>query len=71
MPISVEGRPLGGFAIDYTHWDEMVSFIKNDNTQFAVSCGAVWEGDELVTHNLSAFEHNVRHSADGFLEDSD
>jgi hypothetical protein len=39
--------------------------------EFAVSCGAVWEGDELVTHNLLAFEHNVRHSVDGFLEDSD
>ena len=42
-----------------------------DSPEFAVSCGAVWEGDELVTHNLLAFEHNVRHSVDGFLEDSD
>ena len=42
-----------------------------DSTDFALSCGAVWEGDELVTHNLSAFEHNIRHSVDGFLEDSD
>jgi hypothetical protein len=42
-----------------------------DSIDFAVSCGAVWEGDELVTHNLLAFEHNVRHSPDGFLEDSD
>ncbi|MEA2534464.1 MAG: hypothetical protein QOJ93_2275 [Actinomycetota bacterium] len=42
-----------------------------DSTDFALSCGAVWEGDELVTHNLLAFEHNIRHSIDGFLEDSD
>ena len=42
-----------------------------DSTDFALSCGAVWEGDELVTHNLLAFEHNIRHSTDGFLEDSD
>jgi hypothetical protein len=42
-----------------------------DSADFAVSCGAVWEGDELVTHNLLAFEHNIRHSVDGFLEDSD
>jgi hypothetical protein len=42
-----------------------------DSPEFALSCGAVWEGDELVTHNLLAFEHNVLHSVDGFLEDSD
>jgi hypothetical protein len=41
------------------------------STEFAESCGAVWEDDELVTFNLLAFRHNYQHSEDGFLEDSD
>lgn len=37
----------------------------------AMDCGAIWEGDELVTYNLSALEHNWAHRIDGYLEDSD
>ena len=39
--------------------------------EVAQSIGAVWEGDELVTHNLEFFRHNWRHREDGWLEDSD
>ena len=42
-----------------------------DDTTLAEQCGAVWEGDELVTYNLEHFRHNYRHWADEFLEDSD
>jgi len=42
-----------------------------DSPEFALMCGAVWEGEELVTHNLPALRHNVLHSLDQYLEDSD
>lgn len=37
----------------------------------AVRLGAVWEGEELVTYNLPALEHNVRTRNDKLLEDPD
>ncbi len=37
----------------------------------ALMLGAVWEGDELVTYNLAALEHNVRTQNDRLLEDPD
>jgi len=42
-----------------------------DDPAFAEACGAVWEGDELVTYNLQHLYHNYGHWADEFLEDSD
>lgn len=42
-----------------------------DDPRLALVCGAVWEGDELVTYNLLHFLHNYQHWADEFLEDSD
>ncbi|HYR62270.1 MAG TPA: hypothetical protein VET24_06495 [Actinomycetota bacterium] len=42
-----------------------------DDTKFALACGAVWEGDDLVTYNLQHFKHNFQHWVDEFLEDSD
>jgi len=42
-----------------------------DDPDFAEACGAVWEGDELVTYNLPHLRHNYGHWADEFLEDSD
>ena len=73
-----ENAPSGRVVLARKTPDAMVRFQWTgaepeglDSTEFAVSCGAVWEGDELVTHNLLAFEHNIRHSVDGFLEDSD
>ena len=73
-----ENAPSGRVVLARKTPDAMVRFQWTgaepeglDSPEFAVSCGAVWEGDELVTHNLPAFEHNLRHSADGFLEDSD
>ena len=41
------------------------------DTSLAELCGALWEGDDLVTYNLSHFQHNYRHSVDEYLEDSD
>lgn len=37
----------------------------------AEACGALWEGDELVTYDLSHLFYNYRHFAEEFLEDSD
>jgi len=42
-----------------------------DDPNFALSLGAVWEGDELVTYNYELLVHNYGHWADQFLEDSD
>ena len=42
-----------------------------EDPAFAEACGAVWEGDELVTYNLQHLRHNYGHWADEFLEDSD
>ena len=42
-----------------------------DSTMLAEECGAIWEGDELVTYNLEHFQFNFRHAYDEFLEDSD
>jgi hypothetical protein len=42
----------------------------NDTDQ-ALSLGAEWEGDELVTYNKPAFEHNFSRVRDGWMEDSD
>jgi len=38
---------------------------------FAEALGAFWEGDELVTYNLRAFEHTFEHYADEYLTDPD
>ncbi|MBA3629893.1 MAG: hypothetical protein H0W55_09510 [Actinobacteria bacterium] len=45
--------------------------LSSDDTDFAVSLGAVWEGDELVTYDLDHLRHNLQHHSDGYLEDSD
>lgn len=37
----------------------------------AESLGAVWEGDELVVHNLVAFRHACEHAGDGYQYDPD
>lgn len=42
-----------------------------NDPDFAVSLGAVWEADELVTYNLDHLRHNLQHHPDGYLEDSD
>ncbi len=42
-----------------------------NDPEFAVSLGAVWEADELVTYNLDHLRHNLQHHADGYMEDSD
>lgn len=38
---------------------------------FAQALGAVWEGRELVTYNLSAFNHAFEHYAEEYLTDPD
>jgi hypothetical protein len=38
---------------------------------FGEALGAVWEGDEMVTYNLSAFKHAFEHYGDEFLTDPD
>ena len=38
---------------------------------FAEALGAVWERDEMVTYNLSAFQHAFEHYGDEFLTDPD
>lgn len=40
-------------------------------SDFAEALGAVWEGDQLVTYNLSAFTHAFEHYADEYLTDPD
>lgn len=37
----------------------------------AIALGAEWDGDELVTYNQEALEHNWSRMGDGWLEDSD
>jgi hypothetical protein len=38
---------------------------------FAEALGAVWEGDEMVTYDLAAFEHAFAHYEDEYLTDPD
>ena len=38
---------------------------------FAEALGAVWEGDQLVTYNLHAFEHAFANYGDEYLTDPD
>ena len=42
-----------------------------NETAFAAALGAVWEGDEMVTYDISAFEHAFEHYGDEFLTDPD
>ncbi|MGH2692788.1 MAG: hypothetical protein ACRDHM_09830 [Actinomycetota bacterium] len=42
-----------------------------NDTEIAEDLGAVWEGDELVVHNMTAFTHAVEHSLDGYQYDPD
>ena len=37
----------------------------------ALALGARWEGEELVTYDLPALAHAVRHHHDGYLADAD
>jgi len=39
--------------------------------EFAESLGAVWEGDQLVTYNLDAFNHHFEHYKEEYLNDPD
>ena len=42
-----------------------------NEAEFAEALGAVWEGEELVTYNLPAFNHAFEHYKDEFLTDPD
>ena len=42
-----------------------------DEPNDAIDAGAVWEGDELVTYNLTALNHAFSHREDTWLTDSD
>lgn len=42
-----------------------------DDVEVAEALGAVWEGAELVTHNLAAFNHAFAHALDGYQYDPD
>ncbi|HEX2054635.1 MAG TPA: hypothetical protein VHJ78_13030 [Actinomycetota bacterium] len=37
----------------------------------AISYGAEWDGDELVTYNNPALHHRFSRERDGWMEDSD
>lgn len=39
--------------------------------EHAEALGAIWEGDELVTYNLTHIAHRLAHDDDGFMEDPD
>ena len=42
-----------------------------DDEDVAIACGAWWEGDELVTYDLSALRLGVASEDDDFLNDND
>jgi hypothetical protein len=42
-----------------------------NETDFALALGAVWEGDQLVTYDLRAFNHAFEHYTDEYLTDPD
>ena len=42
-----------------------------DDLAFAEALGAAFEGDELVTYELTAFQHAFEHYADEYLTDPD
>jgi len=42
-----------------------------NESEFAEALGATWEGDELVTYNLRAFNHAFEHYEDEYLTDPD
>lgn len=42
-----------------------------NDVDMALDLGAVWEGDELVVHNLRAFNHAFMHARDGYQYDPD
>jgi len=42
-----------------------------NDLRVAEEIGAVWEGNELVTHNIEHLMHNWTHRPDGWMEDSD
>jgi hypothetical protein len=42
-----------------------------DDVETAEDLGAVWEGDELVVYNMTAFSHAFEHAPDGYQYDPD
>ena len=42
-----------------------------NEAEFAEALGAVWEGEQLVTYNLPAFEHAFEHYREDYLTDPD
>ncbi len=42
-----------------------------NDIDLAVELGAVWEGDELVTHDMNSFVWQMEHMDDDYMIDND
>lgn len=76
----LDGDGVGGERVVLAHKDSrmMVAFQWTgvepaglNEADFAEALGAKWEGDELVTYNLSAFNHAFEHYREEYLTDPD
>ena len=64
----VLGRQEGSVA--GFHWSGAEPERLND-VALALECGAIWEGDELVTYDMEALEYQMEHLSDDYMFDND